>query len=413
MGDDRARASARSIPDAAYIVYTSGSTGRPKGVVIGRDALGAYAEAMHERLGVTAEDSYLHTASFAFSSSVRQWVVPLVAGARIVVAGRPQLADARALLRFMRDEHVTVADLVPSYLRSCVQVLMDEDVGARRELLDNDLRLLVTASEPLPVSVVNAWRRDLGHPAKMINMFGQTETAGIVATYAIPDEIGESGIVPIGLPLPGVEVLALDEDGEPVAEGESGELVVIGPTLASGYVGLEEATNERFEDVETGPFAGSRMYRSGDVVRPRGPGVMDFLGRRDTQVKVRGHRVELEEIEARLGAHPDITEAAVVPNADSGETVLAAIVVAGADRELDPAAVRRYVGAALPDYMVPSVVLRADALPRTPNGKLDRSALPDVEAERLELSSAFVEPATDTERAVAALWVRATRRGRA
>ena len=401
----RARDGGRRIAGGAYVVYTSGSTGRPKGVAVGHEALNAYAAGMRERLGISAEDRYLHTASFSFSSSVRQWVLPLSAGATVVMAGRQQIADARALLSWIKQRSVTVADLVPSYLRGCIQALREEDPGTRRELLDNELRLLLTASEPLPANVVHAWRSELGHGAAFVNMFGQTETCGIVATYEIPDDLPRDGIVPIGTAIPGVEVMALSEDGSPAAPGEAGELVVAGPTLGLEYLGLEEATRERFVVGEVGPFQGRRTYRSGDRVRPRADGVMEFLGRKDTQVKVRGHRVELEEVEARLAAHPDVTEAAVVAEeAPDGQTALVGVVVAASGTEIDAAGLRRFVSAALPDYMVPASIRRADSLPRTPNGKIDRAGLPHVPATRLALSHDYVAPRDDEERGVAAVW---------
>jgi natural product biosynthesis luciferase-like monooxygenase protein len=252
---------------------------------------------------------------------------------------------------------------------------------------------------------VHAWRVELGHPASMVNMFGQTETCGIVATYEVPRDLAPDGIVPIGRPIPGVEVMAVGEDGAPVGAGQPGELVVAGPTLGLGYVGLEEATRERFQDVTSGPLAGRRVYRSGDRVRPRADGVMDFLGRLDTQVKVRGHRVELEEVEARLAAHPEIKEAAVIAGAGPGdETNLVGVVVPVAGASIDAASIRRFVAAGLPDYMVPASVKRTDALPRTPNGKIDRGALPDVSATRLTLSQEYVAPRTDDERLVASVW---------
>lgn len=404
-GTDDARADARHVDGAAYVVYTSGSTGRPKGVAIGHDALDHYAVAMRDRLALREDDRYLHTASFAFSSSVRQWVVPLTAGATVVMAGRQHIGDAWALLAWMKDRRATVADLVPSYLRGCVQALREEDAGQRRALLDNDLRLMLTASEPLPASVVHAWRHELEHPARFVNMFGQTETCGIACTYEVPSDLGAEGIVPIGVPLEGIEIRVLDEDGAPVAVGEAGELIVAGPTLGLGYLGLDDVTAERFVSDASGLVEGSRYYRSGDRVRPRADGVLEFLGRADTQVKVRGHRVELEEVEARLAAHPDVKEAAVVPEeTPDGQTGLVGIVVPSREGAVDAAGLRRFVAAALPDYMVPLSIKAAEALPRTPNGKLDRGALPHASATRLSLSRDYVEPRTEEERRVAAAW---------
>ena len=405
VGSAHARPEARRVEGGAYVVYTSGSTGRPKGVAVGHVALDHYAAVMRDRLGIREGDRYLHTASFSFSSSVRQWALPLTAGATIVMAGRQHIGDARALLRWIKEQGATVADLVPSYLRGCIQALREEDAGQRRALLENDLRLMLTASEPLPAGVVHAWRVELGHPARFVNMFGQTETCGIVCTYEVPAEPGNEGIVPIGVPLDGIEVLVLNEDRSVAAPGEAGELVVAGPTLGLGYLGLDDVTAQRFVEDGEGPLAGSRYYRSGDRVRPRADGVLEFLGRADTQVKVRGHRVELEEVEARLSAHPHVKEAAVVPEqTPDGQTGLVGIVVPSSGATVDAAALRRFVAAALPDYMVPLSIKATEALPRTPNGKLDRGALPHASATRLSLSREFVEPRNDDERMIATAW---------
>lgn len=395
----------RRVEGVAYVVYTSGSTGRAKGVPIGGDALLAYAEAMTEALGIESTDRYLHTASFAFSSSVRQWVLPLFSGATLVVAGRSQIADARALLDYIKAQGATVADLVPSYLRSCIQVLEEEDPGRRRALLDNDLRLLVTASEPLPGDLVHGWRSRLGHGARMINMFGQTETAGIVCTYPIPDDLPERGIVPVGRPLPGVAAVLLDEAGALLPPGSSGELAVVGPTLTKGYLGLDEVTAEKFVEVEGEDGISRRFYRTGDRVRQREDGVFEFLGRQDNQVKVRGHRVELEEVETRLSAHPSVREAGVrAQEAPGGGTMLVGAVVLASDAEFESAALRRWVGLALPDYMVPGAVVRVESLPRTPNGKLDRAGLAKLEMDRLDVSEAYVAPRSEMERTIATVW---------
>lgn len=389
----------RTVDGAAYVIYTSGSTGKPKGVAVARDGLSAYASSLNERLGIESGDRYLHTASFSFSSSVRQLFLPLSAGATVVLADRSDISDARALLTLVKRAAVTVVDLVPSYLAGCIRALNEEDAGPRRELLANEVRLVLTASEPLPSAVVSAWRDDLGHPAEMINMFGQTETAGIVSTFEIPRDGLETGIVPIGRPIPGVTLEVVGEDGNPVAEGESGELIIRGPTLALGYVGLDEVTRERFGD------GSNRGYRSGDLARLRADGAHDFLGRRDTQVKVRGHRVELEEVEARLVAHSDVREAAaLLADGPGGQAQLVAVIAPAAGATIDARSVRRFVAAGLPPYMVPGVVRVTGELPRTPNGKLDRGALAEVDAERLELSRDYVAPRTEDEELVADVW---------
>jgi len=223
--------------DLAYLMYTSGSTGQPKGVMITHGALSHYVRSMRERLQVTSDDVYLHTAAFAFSSSVRQLLVPLAAGASVVLATADETREPHRLLETIRRAGVTIIDLVPSYLGVCLTTLEGMVEPERVRLLDNALRLLLTASEPLLSSEPQRWRRALPRPVPMVNMFGQTETTGIVTTHPVQGQDEEPvGIVPVGRPIANMRVYVLDARGHPVPRGVVGELYVGGPGLGRGYL---------------------------------------------------------------------------------------------------------------------------------------------------------------------------------
>ncbi|MGH7467526.1 MAG: AMP-binding protein, partial [Longimicrobiales bacterium] len=220
----------------AYVIYTSGSTGEPKGVIITQANLAHYLRALPARIGVRDDDVYLHTASIAFSSSVRQLFMPLSLGAQCVIAPRPLTENPVELFGEIKRAGVTVIDLVPSYWRACNQALRSLQHAERTELLDNRLRLIVSASEPLPTDVVQEWRESLGMRTDAINMFGQTETTGIVATFPIPEDLTTLGrIMPVGRPLANTELYLLNGSSE-VPDGSVGEVYVGGAGVGAGYL---------------------------------------------------------------------------------------------------------------------------------------------------------------------------------
>src|SRR5216683_5032412 len=204
--------------DLAYVIYTSGSTGQPKGVMITHGNLGHYAQSLSQSVVINQSDAYLHTASISFSSSVRQLMLPLCAGATVEVATTEQIKDPLTLFRLIKERGVTVIDIVPSYFRACLQALSELATSERDDLLANRLRLILTASEPLPSDTVHKWLA-LGHAAQLINMFGQTETTGIVATYPV-HEAPESAVMPLGRPIDNTSIYVLDEELQPLSVGE-------------------------------------------------------------------------------------------------------------------------------------------------------------------------------------------------
>ncbi|MEV4820395.1 amino acid adenylation domain-containing protein, partial [Micromonospora sp. NPDC049274] len=372
IGDLPVPAGPRPTPDLrpecpAYVVYTSGTKGLPKGVVVTHGGLSAYLDGLPAALALPDEPVFLHTASFAFSSSVRQFAVPLAAGGHVVVADRAQLADPEALLDHAAAHGVQVLDLVPSYLRVVQPVLARRD-GWRPQVV-------LTASEPLRYDLPEAIRSAPGVTPRMVNMYGQTETTGIVAAAEVrTDREGRRAVVPLGRPIPGARVYVVDSDLRPVPTGLPGEIVVGGPGLARGYLGDPTLTAERFVADPLGP-SGRRLYRTGDRGRLLSSGTIEFLGRIGDQLKIRGHRVEPDEVAAVLSGLDGVGECVVICDDDGADDRrLVAHVAARPGAALSVDGLRAALREKLPDYMMPTVVL-VERLPRLPNGKVDRAAL--------------------------------------
>ncbi len=390
----------------AYLMFTSGSMGRPKGVMVTHANLAQYVVAMREALVVTPADIYLHTASIAFSSSVRQLFLPLVSGATSLVATVEQLHESLSLFEAIKNQNVTILDLVPSYWRTCIDALATLDELTRVRLLENRVRLIATASEALQSDLPRKWRQEFRHSAQLINMFGQTETTGIVTTYTIPaDDSLELKIVPLGKPIANASTYLLDERGRIVPIGNLGEIHIGGPGVARGYLNLQEATAERFLPNPFFSVSDDRLYKTGDLGRCRADGTLEFVGRVDDQVKIRGIRIEPAEVAAVLGEHSDIKECGVIGQTDENNTRrLVAYVVPREGRTVESGALRTYLGEKLPEYMIPSAFVSLETLPRLASGKIDRSALPSQNRVRPDASSPMVPPRTDMERQLLDLW---------
>ncbi|WP_330333158.1 amino acid adenylation domain-containing protein [Streptomyces sp. NBC_00536] len=354
----------------AYVIYTSGSTGRPKGVAVPHGGLANYAQFAAGSYGAVDGGAPLHS-SLAFDLTVTSVVVPLISGAPVVVSRE---GGAEGLARLLRDGGgFGLAKAVPAHLPLLSEMLTDGEVKGAAATW-------VVGGEALPGSVVQSWL-ERAPGSVVVNEYGPTETVVGCAVFEVRagDEVGDA--VPIGRPIANTQLYVLDAFLRPVAPGVAGELYIAGAQLARGYVNRPGLTAERFM---ANPFSvGSRMYRSGDVARWREDGQLEFLGRADEQVKVRGFRIEPGEVQAVVAAHPQVAQAAVVAREDvPGDVRLVAYVVADdPDDDLTalPAEVRVFVTGRLPEYMVPSAVVVLDALPLTGNGKLDRKALPAPE----------------------------------
>ena len=319
---------AMSRDDLAYVIYTSGSTGRPKGVMITHGNLGHYVQSLPASLGLKESDRYLHTASISFSSSVRQLMVPLSIGATVVIAASEKIKDPLALSGFVRRQAVTVLDLVPSYWRNCLYALDNAPDKDRRTLRSSDVRLILSASEPLSYDVACALAAKFKPEVEQINMLGQTETTGIISLFPIDPLTARAGIVAVGRPIGNTQIYLLDSNLRPVVFGAPGEIYIGGPNIGRGYLNDPGLSAEKFIE---NPFSSDdthRLYKTGDLGRYDPDGQIEFLGRNDSQVKIRGHRIEPGEIEAALRQQADVRDAVVVATDDAqgGQKLIAYVV---------------------------------------------------------------------------------------
>ncbi|MCL6669243.1 non-ribosomal peptide synthetase [Streptomyces panaciradicis] len=362
-----------SPADIAYIIHTSGSTGRPKGVPVPHANVVRLFAAAAEHFTFGADDVWTLFHSYAFDFSVWEMWGALLHGGRLVVVPYAVSRSPRDFLELLHGEHVTVLNQTPSAFEQLIDADLERggDSGA--------LRYVVFGGEALRPARLRPWadRHGLDRP-QLVNMYGITETTVHVThhrlTRADLDDPRRGSV--IGRPLADLRVHLLDAEGRPVPPGASGEMYVSGAGVAAGYLHRPELTAERFLD---DPFAppGTRMYRSGDLARRRPDGTLDYLGRADAQVQIRGFRVEPGEIEAVLAVHPRVARAAVVVRrADNGAQHLVAYVLTAGNTPLDPAELRAHAAARLPEHMVPAACVTVDALPLTANGKLDVQALP-------------------------------------
>lgn len=350
---------------AAYVLFTSGSTGQPKGVVLSHFNVVRLFGATQAWFGFSGRDVWTLFHSVGFDFAVWEMWGPLLHGGRLVVVDEVTTRHANRFLRLLEAEAVSVLNLTPSYFRL---------LSSARALLTARLmlRVVVFGGEALHFSELRPWIEARGDetPA-LVNMYGITETT-VHTTYrrirAADLDVGRSLI---GVPLPDVSLHLLDDTLVPVPSGETGELYVGGNGVSSGYLGRPELTAERFLP---DPFApGRQMYRSGDLARRLGDGEIEFLGRRDHQVKISGFRVEPAAVEAEIRRLAGVTDVAVVARDDFGRTQLFAYVV---HHGLEISELRKQLAARLPPHMLPSGYVRVPTLPLTVNGKLDRAALP-------------------------------------
>ncbi|HEU0052893.1 MAG TPA: amino acid adenylation domain-containing protein, partial [Longimicrobium sp.] len=381
----------------AYVIYTSGSTGQPKGVMNQHRTLVNRLSWGRRAWGIGADDVVLCKTSLNFDGHVREVFLPLMAGARIVLARPGGHRDPSYLLDVIGRDGITTVNLVPSLL----QLLLEAPEVERLR----GLRRVLSGGEALPGALVERFHARL-QGVELHNLYGPSEAATAVTEPRCEAEPARA-IVPIGGPSANARVYVLDGAGEAVSVGVAGELYIGGVPVARGYLNRARLTAERFVPDPFGAGAGARLYRTGDVVRWLADGRLEFVGRNDHQVKVRGFRVEPGEIEARLLEHPGVREAVVIVREDvPGDRRLVAYAAAG--EGVDAESLRAHLSGRLPEYMVPSAYVRLDALPLTPNGKLDRLALPAPEGEAY-VTRAYEPPVNETEEALAAIWAEVLR----
>ena len=386
----------------AYIMFTSGSMGSSSGVVVSRGALARYAAALGEALTITGKDVYLHTASFSFSASIRQIIAPLAAGATMVIADEEARHDPFCLLALMKSRGVTVWDTVPSLWKVVESVLAKATSRKESGLLSKTLRLVFLTGEPLSWALVSAWKKHLGDSVDIISLYSQTETAGTVAMFPIPaGDVPETGTVPLGDPLHDIELMALDEDLNPVLPGREGEVYVASERLADRYQDFKEPRPGQFSvGVRTGDKS-RRIFQTGDFVLIGTDGSMIPAGRRDHRAKIRGFRVDLLEIETEIENDLGISQAVVLVEAST--RLIAYVVPAMGARPL-PAEIQARLRNKLPEHAIPGQVVVVDHIPVNANGKVDRTALARLRENPSETSGKPVPAADSVDRDLLQIW---------
>lgn len=382
--------------DLAYVIYTSGSTGRPKGVAIEHAAVTRLFSATQAWFAFHPGDVWTLFHSVSFDFSVWEIWGALLYGGRLVMVPEGTTRDPTAFLRLLADEGVTVLNQTPSAFAALDQA--DRDRSGRDRLA---LRLVIFGGEALDPRRLAGWYERRGEHARLINMYGITETTVHVTYRPLSPAETTRRSSPIGRAIPDLDILLLDGDTMlPVPTGEIGEIFVAGAGLARGYLNRPDLTSARFVPHPHRP--GARLYRSGDLARQIDEGEYEYLGRADQQIKIRGFRVELGEIETALLSHPAIRQAAVLLRAGSGghDRLVGYLVTEGGERP-SPAALKAHLASVLPDHMVPAAFVFVPHLPLTVNGKLDRAALPEPDRSRPDTAAPYCAPRSALERQLA------------
>ena len=384
--------------DIAYVAFTSGTTGRPKGVLGRHGPLSHFQPWRARTFELVADDRFSMLSGLGHDPLHRDLFTPLQLGASLHVPDPETMRRPGALAQWMADEGITVAHVTPQF----VQLLANgSGAGASTKLVS--LRNVFVVGDALKRSDV-ALLREVAPAARCINYYGATETQQALSYHVVHAAADESTAVPLGRGTPGVQLLVVTKRGGLAGIGELGELYFRTPHLAAGYLDDAELTKSRFVENPLRPAANDRAYRTGDLGRYRPSGDVEFAGRSDRQVKVRGFRVELADIESVLAQHPDASAVAVEPHTDAdGDVRIAGYVVTRGGTSLASDDLRAFLLARLPDYMVPSAFVALDALPLSPNGKLDRKALPAPDFSEIHRAN-YVAPRDAVEEAIAAIF---------
>ncbi|NOX38153.1 MAG: amino acid adenylation domain-containing protein, partial [Calditrichaeota bacterium] len=377
----------------AYMIYTSGSTGRPKGTMITHRGLTHYLNWAVRVYPLDKGRGSLVHSTIAFDATVTAIFPALIMGRAIYLVPEGQeVEQLAAMLRTYRD--FSLVKITPAHLELLEQQIPPEEAAGLTHAL-------VIGGENLTYDRIAFWQRHA--PETWIyNEYGPTETVVGCVVYRVPESEQAMGSVPIGQAIPGIRVYVLDAYLQPVPVGVPGELFIAGDGVARGYWKRPDLTAERFLPDPFASESGARMYRTGDLVRLRPDGQLEFLGRLDNQVKIRGYRIELGEIESVLQQHPDVREVVVLLREDvPGDRRLVAYVVPENNASLTQETLRDFLGQTLPDYMIPASFIFLEAFPLTPNGKIDRKALPAPDYATIVSETPYVAPRTPTEEIVA------------
>lgn len=378
----------------AYVIYTSGSTGNPKGVMVERGALAHFVAAALQEYGIQSSDRLLQFAALHFDASVEEIFLALCSGATLVVREKSMLESLPGFLRACEEQQISVLDLPTAFwheLAFCVR-------NGRGRLPDR-LRLVIIGGEAAQPERVRQWHEASGDRVRLLNTYGPSETTVVVTSATLEPNLDDRATMPIGRPLPGVDVAVLDREKRPVSEGQAGELYVLGPTLARGYWGRSQLTSDRF--VCLSQFPGQpRAYATGDRVCLDEAGRLVFLGRLDDSFKISGHRVDPAEIEALLAEIPNIREVAVVGRTLSAGNKHLCVYLVAEPPYPSVRSLRQRLSQKLPAAVIPTGFNFTDVLPKTSSGKVDRKVLRD------RPSTEFAEPiaASPLETIILRIW---------
>jgi amino acid adenylation domain-containing protein len=378
----------------AYVMYTSGSTGTPKGVMGTHKATVNRFTWMYRKYPFEPGEMCAQKTSLSFIDSIWETFGPLGAGVTLHILSDEQAKDTELLIRALAAARISRLVIVPSLLRSILDISSDPASDL------SSLRFIFSSGEPLPLELFERCRRELPS-VRLVNLYGSSEVAGDV-TYFDSKEGQALGSVPIGRPISNTQVYIVDQRLKLVPLGVPGELLVAGDCVSRGYLNREDLTAERFI---ADPFRNGdgRAFRTGDLARYREDGEIEYLGRSDRQVKVRGIRIEPEEIEFVLSQYPAVQQSVVVVRGEPGHERLVAFVVPASGQTIVTSELQKWMRNKLPEHMVPAAFVPLASIPLTPNGKVDRAALPsdEVNAQR---GSTFVAPRDETEQTIAGIW---------
>jgi amino acid adenylation domain-containing protein len=386
--------------DLAYIVYTSGSTGTPKGIMQSHDGFCQFIEWMSRQFAIQSPKRIAQWASTTYDAAYAEIFGALCFGAALCMTTPETKLNPAALVEWLKAEKISLFQTVPSFGRQILDVVAaasDEDENPLPHL-----EYVLLAGETLPVNLARSWLEQFPLQPKLYNLYGPTES--VLATFqAVTAVQDEQTSIPIGRAIDGRQIFILDHSRQLCPIGVAGEIYIRSPYLTEGYFGRDEETQKSFVQNPLHDEFPDRVYRTGDLGRWLPEGSLEFFGRTDNQVKIRGIRVELEDIEAALLRHPAVSECAVVAQ-DYAEGDQRIIAYMPASDELSATILRRFLEESLPDYMMPSAFMFVETLPRTASGKIDRHALPQPDEQLQYASTEFVAPRTSLEEELVGVW---------